>query len=311
MQAQTVFQRRGRDRLSIVAKILDVTLDGSLKTRIMYKANLSFAQLNNYLSLLLKCKLIEKIEDKEKTFFKTTPKGIWFLKAHRDLNKLLTPESVEEAIGKPSVVAVIPAYNEEENIAETILKAQNHVDRVIVCDDGSADMTTEIAERMGAKVVRHKKTRGKGKALQSLFRETRELDADVVVIIDADVQYDPDEILVLIQPILSGHADVVIGSRTLEKKQTGIPLYRRLGNRAFVKLINILTGSKLSDVPRGFRAISGKALEGLVISEKGTNADMEMLMKVHELGLRIAEVPIEIQYSRSAKPSRKIQVREK
>lgn len=312
MRAQTVLQRRGRDRLSIVAEILDVTLHGSPKTQIMYRANLSFAQLQDYLSLLLKCKLVDKVKIKEKTLFKTTQKGIWFLKAHREINRLLTPESVEEAIGKSSVVAVIPAYNEERNIAEAILKAQNQADRVIVCDDGSTDMTTEIAERMGAKVVRHKKTRGKGAAVRTALRETKELGADVVVIIDANEQYAPNEISKLIQPILSGEVDFAIGARASEDEiRRNIPLYRRLGNKAIAKLFEILTRNKLSDAQCGFRAISRKALEALEISEKRTNVDIEILMKAHEQGLRIAEVPIKCKYYRSAKPSRKIQVPEK
>lgn len=312
MRAQTVLQKRGRDRLSIIAEILDITLHGSLKTQIMYRANLSFAQLNDYLSFLSKSNLLEKVETKGKTFFKSTQKGILFLKNYREIKGLLTPESVEEAIGKPSIVAVIPAYNEEPSIAEAILKVQNQVDRVIVCDDGSTDMTPEIAERMGAKVVRHKKTRGKGAAVRSALRETKELGADVVVIIDADEQYASNEISKLIQPILSGQVDFVIGARTSEDElRRNIPLYRRLGDKAVAKLFEILTGKRLSDVTCGFRAISGKALDAFEISGKEVNVDVELLMQAHSKGFRIVEVPIECEYYRPIKPSRKIQVPEK
>lgn len=93
-----IFQRRGRDRISIVAQVVDVALEGSLKTQIMYRANLSFAQLNDYLSLLLKWKLLEKIETKEKTVYKTTAKGVRFLQAYREIKGLLKTESVEEGI---------------------------------------------------------------------------------------------------------------------------------------------------------------------------------------------------------------------
>jgi len=294
LPAEKVLQRRGRDRLSIVAEILDITLHGSLKTQIMYRANLSFAQLNDYLSLLLRCNLVEKVETKEKTFFETTQKGIWFLKAHGEINRLLTPESFEEAIGKSSIVAVIPAYNEEQNIAEAILKVQNQVDRVIVCDDGSTDMTMEIAERMGAKVVRDKKNKGKGAALLSALRETKESGAEVVVIIDADEQYASNEISKLIQPILSGQVDFAIGARASEDEfRRNIPLFRRLDNKAMVKLFEILTGDKLSDVQCGFRAISRRALDALELSEIGANVDIEMLMQAYKHGFRIVEVPIE------------------
>ena len=87
---------------------------------------------------------------------------------------------------KPFIVACIPAYNEEKNIAKVIVKAMNYVDRVLVCDDGSTDMTAEIAKRLGAIVIRHERNLGYGAALASLFRKAREADADVMVVLDAD-----------------------------------------------------------------------------------------------------------------------------
>jgi len=92
---------------------------------------------------------------------------------------------------RPFVIAAIPAYNEEKTIARVILKTQRFVDKVVVCDDGSGDLTTEIAERLGAIVVRHERNLGKGVAIKSLFGKALELDADVVVTLDADGQNDP------------------------------------------------------------------------------------------------------------------------
>ena len=284
--------------------MLDITLDGSVKTQIMYKANLSFAQLNDYLFLILKCKLVKKIDTKERTIYKTTPKGIWFLKAHQDINRLLTTETVEEALRKPSVVAVIPAYNDEESIAEVILEAQKYVDMVIVCDDSSRDKTTEMAERMGVKVLRHKRNKGYGAALRSLFKMAVDSGAEVIITLDGDGQYDPNDIPKLIQPIFSGQVDVVIGSRTLEKNQS-IPLIKRLGNKAFSKLVSIVTRNKLTDVQCGFRALSRRALENLEIREKAADVNTEFLLKALQTGLTVAEVPVEY------KPSRKIQVQER
>ncbi len=98
---------------------------------------------------------------------------------------------------KPLVVAGIPAFNEEKSIAGVVLSAQKHADVVVVCDDGSSDMTREIAERLGAVVVRHEQNLGYGAALQSLFKKARELRADVLVTLDSDGQHDASEIPLL------------------------------------------------------------------------------------------------------------------
>ncbi|MEM4234770.1 MAG: glycosyltransferase family 2 protein, partial [Candidatus Methanomethylicaceae archaeon] len=115
----------------------------------------------------------------------------------------------------PLVIACIPAYNEERNIASVLLKTMKYVDKVIVCDDGSLDMTGEIAERLGAEVIRHERNMGYGAALRSLFKRSAELDPDVMVTIDADSQHNPEDIKRLTDPVLKGEADIVIGSRLL------------------------------------------------------------------------------------------------
>ena len=111
-------------------------------------------------------------------------------------------------------MACIPAFNEEKTIAKVVLLTQKHVDKVVVCDDGSTDMTGEIAERLGAEVIRHERRLGYGAAIQSLFRRARELGADVMVTLDADLQHNPD-IPVLVKPLWEGGADIVVGSRFL------------------------------------------------------------------------------------------------
>ena len=87
---------------------------------------------------------------------------------------------------KPLVVACVPAFNEEKTIAKVVLLAQKHVDKVVVCDDGSSDLTGEIAKSLGAELIRHERNLGYGAAIQSLFRRARELGADVMVTLDAD-----------------------------------------------------------------------------------------------------------------------------
>jgi len=178
-----------------------------------------------------------------------------------------------------------------------ILLAQKHVDKVIVCDDGSTDMTTEIAEKLGAEVMQHEKNIGYGAAIQSLFSRARELGADVMVTLDGDGQHDPSEIPAIIKPVLKDYVDVAVGSRFLEKEQTrSIPLYRRLGIRAITKLTSIATRNEMSDAQHGFRAYGRKALEGLEVSENGMGVSVEILMKARESGLRVVEVPIGCNY---------------
>jgi glycosyltransferase involved in cell wall biosynthesis len=129
------------------------------------------------------------------------------------------------------VVAVgIPAYNEEKTIARAVLGAQKHAHIIIVCDDGSSDLTGEIADRLGAVVVRHEKNLGYGAALQSLFERAKELNADVLVTLDSDGQHNPAEIPRLVKPIEDGVAEVVLGSRFLDERGTAdMPMYRQLG----------------------------------------------------------------------------------
>ena len=117
---------------------------------------------------------------------------------------------------KPFVVVGIPAFNEEAMIARVVLESQKHANVVVVCDDGSCDLTGEIAERLGADVVKHERNLGYGTAIKSLVRRARELEADILVTLDGDGQHDPGEIPRVLQPIVKGKADVVIGSRFVD-----------------------------------------------------------------------------------------------
>lgn len=194
------------------------------------------------------------------------------------------------------IVAGIPAYNEEKTIARVILFAQKCVDVVVVCDDGSDDLTAEIAQRLGATVIRHTKNMGYGAAVQALFEKARALNAEILLTLDADGQHDPREMPRLIQPIVEGKADIVVGSRFLNKAH-GMPLYRRIGVKVLTKMTN---GSKgkgdLTDGQSGFRAYNRKAIDGLTFSENGMGASAEVLMKARPLGLVVAEVPVEVRY---------------
>ena len=200
---------------------------------------------------------------------------------------------------KPIVVAGIPAFNEEKTIARIVLGAQKNAHIVVVCDDGSTDLTAEIAERLGAVVVRHERNRGYGAALQSLFERAKDLKADILVTLDSDGQHNPAEIPRLIKPIEDHVAEVVLGSRFLDKKGSEeMPAYRQLGVKVITKLSNGSGKNVVSDAQSGFRAYSKRAMEQLeAISENGMSASIELLRVIKKNNLKVCEVPISCKYS--------------
>jgi glycosyltransferase involved in cell wall biosynthesis len=150
------------------------------------------------------------------------------------VNKTLTDTGAKL---EPLIIVGIPAFNEEKTIASIILGAQKHAHIVIVCDDGSKDLTAEIAERLGAVVVRHEKNRGYGAALQSIFKRAKELNADISYHLRLRRSTYPLEIPDLVKPIKDGVADVVLGSRFIGKIGTeDMPRYRKFGIQVITKI---------------------------------------------------------------------------
>jgi glycosyltransferase involved in cell wall biosynthesis len=199
---------------------------------------------------------------------------------------------------EPVTVVGIPAFNEEKTIARVVLEAQKYADKVVVCDDGSSDMTAEIAERLGADVARHERNLSYGAAIQSLFKHAKELDADAFVTLDADGQHDPSEIPLLVEPVLNGEADVVIGSRFLGDwgKRNSVPRHRRIGIKVITKLTGAASNHRLSDAQSGFRVYGRKALESLSLNENGMGLSVEILMEAKKHGLNVVEVPTGCKY---------------
>ena len=189
----------------------------------------------------------------------------------------------------------IPAFNEEKNIGVIITKLKKVSNSIIVCDDGSSDLTAEIARGLGATVISHSKNQGYGAAIKSIFLEARKTDVDVLVTFDADGQHRIEDIEKVLEPIISKNADVVIGSRFLDEK-TEIPRYRKFGVKVITELTNVSTGSKITDSQSGFRAYNKNVLEDVIPTESGMGISTEILIKVQEKGLRISEVPIKILY---------------
>ena len=137
-----------------------------------------------------------------------------------------------------SFVIGIPAYNEEKNIGAIVLKLKKFFDIVIVCDDGSTDLTAEIAEKIGAKVVKHEKNQGYGAAIKTIFSYAGKMKVDGLVTFDADGQHRIEDIEKVLEPIKNNMADVVIGSRFLNNNQN-IPKYRKVGIKTITELTNI------------------------------------------------------------------------
>ena len=190
------------------------------------------------------------------------------------------------------VYGCIPAYNEETRIAPVIARLKTKVDKIIVCDDGSTDLTATIAEMMGAEVIRHPNNMGKGVALRTLFKTALGQGADAVVTIDADGQHNPDEAPRLLAPILAGSADVVNGNRL----GSDMPTHRKMGNRLLTGMTNSASGTKILDAQSGFRAYSARAISKLNLTTSGMGIDSEIVMEASKLGLRIEEVEVSTKY---------------
>ncbi len=202
------------------------------------------------------------------------------------------------------VVALIPAYNEERCIGSVILRARQHVDEVIVVDDGSRDATALVAQAAGAQLIRHEANRGKGQALTTGFRAARKRRPDVVVILDSDGQHSPDEIPLLLSAMREHEADMVVGSRFREKEQLDkIPGGRRVGLKAVTTVTNLLSGVSVSDSQSGFRAFSARALRDLTFQGAGFSVESEMQFLAREHRFKVVEVTISADYADPAKRS--------
>ena len=191
----------------------------------------------------------------------------------------------------------IPAFNEEKNIAAIITKLADITDTIIVCNDGSSDLTSDIAEKMGAFVINHEKNLGYGAAIRSIFLKAKELNGDILVTFDADGQHRIEDIEKVTKPIIDQEADLVIGSRFLDESEKEVPQYRKVGIKVITKITNASIKKQLTDSQSGFRAYSKKVLNELNPSELGMGISTEILIKASSKNFRITEVPIKILYT--------------
>ncbi|MGA3009618.1 MAG: glycosyltransferase family 2 protein [Terracidiphilus sp.] len=198
---------------------------------------------------------------------------------------------------QPLLSIVVPAYNEEATLPEIVarLLAVPNADEVIIVDDCSTDGTPAIADRLAAehpviKVAHHPRNMGKTEALKTGFSLTT---GQIVIVQDADLEYDPAEIADVIAPIVEGYADVVYGSRFLVRKASRVLyFYHYLGNKSLTFLSNLCTNINMTDVETCYKAFRGEIIRNMTIISSGFGFEIEVTAKVAKLGVAIYEVPI-------------------
>ncbi len=186
-------------------------------------------------------------------------------------------------------VAVVPALNEEGAIGGVVRGVLGHVDRVVVVDNGSRDATGDRAREAGADVVREPK-RGYGAACLAGVARARALGASVVLFMDGDGSDDPEEAPRLLDPVVRGEADLALGVRSRVERGAMAPV-QRFGNWLAPRLMRLAVGARYRDMPP-FKAVSMGALERLALRDAGMGYIIEMLLRAHELGLRVVEVDV-------------------
>ncbi len=207
----------------------------------------------------------------------------------------LEHSSKTEKPEKPVIIVGMPAYNEENYIGSVVLQARQFADEVVVVDDGSSDRTARVARLAGATVVQHQKNSGYGATVQTVLAEAKKRNPDVLVLLDADGQHNPEEMSSLVDAILDG-SDVTVGSRKI--KSEDIPAYRKFGQKIISYFTRVLSRSTLSDTESGFRAFSRKAINVLEPKEQGMAISAETISEATAKGLKIAEVPVSAIYTK-------------
>jgi len=211
------------------------------------------------------------------------------------LQKTFTQPLVVQKHEKHNVITAIPCYNTAQFIYNIVIKAKEYSDEVVVIDDGSSDGTFESAQSAGARIIRHKVNLGYGEAIKSSFRYAQKRKADILVIIDGDGQHDPDEIPLLLNPVLKEHVDLTIGSRFLAHSKT-MPSYRRFGILLITTLWNLGARIRVSDSQSGFRAYNMKKFMTMSFNENDMGISIEIIEKARHLNASIREVPVSCTY---------------
>jgi len=222
---------------------------------------------------------------------------------------------MSQSTGNPVLLSiVVPAYNEESTLCEIIerLLADTEAGEIVIVNDCSTDGTSAIADRLAQensriKVAHHPVNAGKTMALKTGFALTT---GEVVIVQDADLEYDPAEIAEVIAPILEGHADVVYGSRFLVRKASRVLyFYHYIANKGLTLLSNLCTNVNMTDVETCYKAFRGEIIRNMKITSSGFGFEIEVTAKVAKLGVAIYEVPISY-HGRTYEEGKKIGVKD-
>lgn len=203
------------------------------------------------------------------------------------------------------VVCVLPAYNAEKTLARTVSEIPaSVVDDVILVDDASTDRTVEIARKLGLNVFCHDRNGGYGANQKTCYREALAQNADVVVMVHPDHQYDPTVVPELVEPILQGEADAVFGSRMMKQGALagGMPVWKYVGNILLTFFENTVLRSKLTEYHSGLRAYSADLLKTVrfELNSDGFVFDTEIIVQALQHRFRIKEIPIRTSYAEDA-----------
>jgi glycosyltransferase involved in cell wall biosynthesis len=198
------------------------------------------------------------------------------------------------------ICAVIPAYNEEETIANVVEKARNYVDEVFVVADGSSDNTAEVARDAGAKIIRHVLNRGIGAAQRTGYNVAIKESFDYVVQLDGDMQHDPQYISQLVKAICENNCDIVIGSRFLNESNKEYNSIRRMGIKFFTKTVKFLSDANITDVTSGFRIYKVETLKNLGKTSDGHWA-IEQTLEAGKKNMKIKEISVKMPLRKEGK----------
>ena len=213
------------------------------------------------------------------------------------MNRYVDPKSLDWSLAPKGLSVVVPIYNEVNTIREVMRRIESTglVSQIVLVDDGSTDGTRAVLDEIkGAgrdhiTVVFHAANSGKGAAVRTGIENAR---GDIVLIQDADLEYDPVDYPILLQPILDGRADVVFGSRFLGGPHRVLFFWHYIINRALTLLSNVLTNLNLTDMEVGYKVFRRQILEGITIRSQRFNFEPEITAKVAKKKARIYEVPI-------------------
>jgi len=196
-----------------------------------------------------------------------------------------------------STYIIIPAFNESPGLAAVLESLLPLNYGIIVIDDGSTDETHNIAGAFPVLLIRHELNLGQGAALETGMEAARKLNADFVIHFDADGQHNPSDIAQLLVPLQKDEADIVFGSRFLEKKPSGLNFTKKIILKAGRWINYLITGILLTDAHNGLRAFNKKALHSIHFHQSGMAHASEILYEVRRKSLRYLEMPVHIRYT--------------